>query len=56
MAEVSSCISTAIEGQEVNAGDQLGYFQFGGSSHCVIFDKNMDVDIPPPIIEHIYKD
>ena len=47
MDEVSSCISTAIEGQEVNAGDQLGYFQFGGSSHCVIFDKNMKVDIPP---------
>lgn len=47
MAEVSSCISTVIEGQEVNAGDQLGYFQFGGSSHCVIFDKAMDVTIPP---------
>jgi len=43
MAEVSSCNTTVIEGQEVNAGEQLGYFQFGGSSHCVIFDKRMDV-------------
>ena len=27
----------------MNAGDQLGYFQFGGSSHCIIFDKRMNV-------------
>lgn len=40
MAEVSSCQPTVIEGQRVKQGDQLGYFQFGGSSHAIIFDKN----------------
>ena len=44
MAEVSSCVSTVIEGQKVKKGDQLGYFQFGGSSHAIIFDKDMDLE------------
>lgn len=51
MAEVSSCISTVIEGQEVEAGDQLGYFQFGGSSHCIIFDKMMDCSFKDGIFD-----
>ena len=43
MAEVSSCMlrdaqgSELQEGQHVNKGDQLGYFQFGGSTHCLVF-------------------
>ena len=49
MAEVSSCVSTVIEGQKVNKGDQLGYFQFGGSSHAIIFDKDMDVKFNPSL-------
>ena len=29
---------TALEaGQHVMKGDQVGYFQFGGSTHCVVF-------------------
>jgi phosphatidylserine decarboxylase len=37
MAEVSSCVVTVKEGQKVKKGDQIGYFQFGGSTHCLVF-------------------
>jgi len=43
MAEVSSCVlvdqegKPLKEGQKVEKGDQLGYFQFGGSTHCLVF-------------------
>jgi phosphatidylserine decarboxylase len=39
MSEVSSClISPDIEpGHHVAKGDELGHFQFGGSTHCLIF-------------------
>ena len=50
MAEVSSCNSNVIEGQTVEKGEQLGFFAFGGSSHVVIFDKNMTVDFEPKIL------
>ncbi|MDR0983945.1 MAG: phosphatidylserine decarboxylase family protein [Ruminococcus sp.] len=41
MAEVSSCKITAKVGQTIKKGDELGYFQFGGSSHCLIFEPNV---------------
>lgn len=39
MAEVSSCmIAPNIKpGARVAKGDELGYFQYGGSTHCLIF-------------------
>jgi len=43
MAEVSSCLLVdqhghpLKEGQHVKKGDQVGYFQFGGSTHCLVF-------------------
>jgi phosphatidylserine decarboxylase len=43
MAEVSSCQMVGSdgqplrEGQRVQKGDQIGYFQFGGSTHCLVF-------------------
>ena len=43
MAEVSSCVlehnngQPLREGQHVKKGDQVGYFQFGGSTHCLVF-------------------
>jgi phosphatidylserine decarboxylase len=37
MAEVSSCLVTVKEGQRVSKGEQIGYFQFGGSTHCLLF-------------------
>ncbi|MBV9830086.1 MAG: phosphatidylserine decarboxylase family protein, partial [Marmoricola sp.] len=38
MSDVSSCITTVEPGQHLAKGEQLGYFQFGGSTHCVIFE------------------
>jgi len=43
MSECSSCLlvdeteQPLKEGQHVTKGDQLGYFQFGGSTHCLVF-------------------
>jgi phosphatidylserine decarboxylase len=39
MSEVSSCLIGAdmTPGQRVAKGDELGYFQFGGSTHCLAF-------------------
>lgn len=41
MAEVSSCKITVNVGDRVKKGDQIGYFQFGGSTHCLIFRKDV---------------
>ena len=47
MAEVSSCVlvdqegKPLKEGQKVEKGDQLGYFQFGGSTHCLVFQPGV---------------
>lgn len=47
MAEVSSNVLVNLdgtpleEGQHVNKGDQIGYFQFGGSTHCLVFGPNV---------------
>jgi phosphatidylserine decarboxylase len=37
MAEVSSCVVSVQEGQHVSKGDEVGFFQFGGSTHCLVF-------------------
>ncbi len=37
MADVSSCMIEALPGQCVRKGDELGYFQYGGSTYCLIF-------------------
>ena len=41
MSEVSSCILSVKAGDKVKKGDELGYFQFGGSTHCLIFQKDV---------------
>jgi len=60
MAEISSCILEVQTGQTLAKGQEMGYFQFGGSTHCVIFQKDVVqswIPIPPyntsstPIIE-----
>ncbi|MBW2172289.1 MAG: phosphatidylserine decarboxylase [Deltaproteobacteria bacterium] len=37
--QISSCIiADKIQpGKRIEKGEELGYFQFGGSTHCVIF-------------------
>jgi len=37
MVEVSSCLVGVKEGQHVKKGDEIGFFQFGGSTHCLVF-------------------
>lgn len=39
MIEVSSCIidPQVTPGHHLNKGDELGYFQFGGSTECLVF-------------------
>ncbi|OQA29021.1 MAG: phosphatidylserine decarboxylase [Verrucomicrobia bacterium ADurb.Bin345] len=44
MAEVSSNEITVYEGQRVKKGDQLGMFHFGGSTHCLIFQPQVNVE------------
>lgn len=49
MVEVSTCDITVKEGQKITKGDQLGMFHFGGSSHCLLFRKGVDVSGFPEI-------
>jgi phosphatidylserine decarboxylase len=39
MVEVSSCMidSKVTPGYHVGKGEELGYFQYGGSTHCLVF-------------------
>ncbi|TFK67356.1 hypothetical protein BDN72DRAFT_871333 [Pluteus cervinus] len=43
MVEVSTCHVIVREGDRVAKGDQLGMFQFGGSSHCLVFSKDTEL-------------
>jgi len=44
MTEVSTCDITVKEGQHVKKGDEIGMFHYGGSTHCVIFRKGVELD------------
>ena len=49
MDEVSTCDITVKEGQHVKKGEQTGMFHFGGSSHCLLFRKEVKIDgFPEP--------
>jgi phosphatidylserine decarboxylase len=39
MVEVSSCVVGLKEGQHVKKGEEIGFFQFGGSTHCLVFRR-----------------
>jgi phosphatidylserine decarboxylase len=53
MAEVSTCDITVQEGQAVQKGEQIGMFHFGGSTHCLLFRKGVDVHgFPEPGRKH----
>ena len=39
MAEVSSCVTTVNIGDHVAKGQEIGHFEFGGSSHAIVFEK-----------------
>ncbi|WP_158842332.1 phosphatidylserine decarboxylase family protein [Saccharothrix deserti] len=44
MAEVSSCNLTVEPGDSVVKGQKLGEFQYGGSSHCLVFKPGVELD------------
>ncbi len=43
MAQVSSVVFTADEGVVLHKGEELGYFQFGGSDWVIIFERATNV-------------
>jgi phosphatidylserine decarboxylase len=43
MAQVSSVVITADVGVTVQKGEELSYFQFGGSDICVLFERKSNV-------------
>ncbi|KAJ5558015.1 hypothetical protein N7461_001987 [Penicillium sp. DV-2018c] len=52
MAEVSTCDITVKEGDRVEKGDEIGMFHFGGSTHCLLFRKGVNVSgFPEPGME-----
>ena len=53
MAEVSTCDITVEEGQAVEKGEQIGMFHFGGSTHCLLFRKGVEIHgFPEPGRQH----
>ncbi len=46
MSEVSSCLihPEIVPGHHVAKGDEIGNFQFGGSSHCLVFGPGVIAD------------
>lgn len=46
MVEVSSCMidSNVTPGYHVSKGEELGYFQFGGSTYCLVFRPGVVAD------------
>ncbi len=47
MGEVSSCVIEALPGQRVEKGDEIGYFQYGGSTYCLIFEPDASISFVP---------
>jgi len=52
MSEVSSCMiaSNVTPGSHVTKGEELGYFQFGGSTYCLVFGPGALADFALPAI------
>ena len=44
MAEVSTCDIRVYQGQHVRKGDEIGMFHFGGSTHCLFFQPQVNID------------
>ncbi|EGX88077.1 phosphatidylserine decarboxylase family protein [Cordyceps militaris CM01] len=49
MDEVSTCDITVKEGQRVKKGEELGMFHFGGSTHCLVFQKGVRLEGLPEV-------
>jgi len=53
MGEVSSCIISIRRGDKISKGQEIGYFQFGGSTHCLIFQSSAHItfQVTPPFTD-----
>ena len=45
MAQVSSVVLTAEVGTVLHKGEELGYFQFGGSDFVMVFERASNVQL-----------
>jgi phosphatidylserine decarboxylase len=53
MSEVSTCAIGVKVGQHITKGEEIGMFHFGGSTHCLLFRKGVNVvGFPKPGMEH----
>ena len=52
MAQVSSVMLTAEEGVTLTKGDEISYFQFGGSDIVVVFQRQSNVNITAQVGTH----
>ena len=52
MAQVSSVVVTAELGTELRKGEEMGYFQFGGSDFVLVFERASHVQIVRQPDEH----
>ncbi|QDH59949.1 phosphatidylserine decarboxylase family protein [Pandoraea pnomenusa] len=41
MGDVSSCMLGVERAQHVSKGEELGYFQYGGSTYCLVFEPRV---------------
>ena len=53
MAQVSSVIITAEVGVTLHKGEELGYFQFGGSDFVMVFERSSNVQLVVPTGVHV---
>ncbi|KAF8693893.1 Phophatidylserine decarboxylase, partial [Rhizoctonia solani] len=51
MSEVSTCQVTVRQGQRISKGEETGMFHFGGSTHCLLFRKGVNVNFDPQYTE-----
>jgi phosphatidylserine decarboxylase len=49
---VGSICVDGKEGDRVEKGDPHGYFQFGGSTYCLVFGPNVITDFALPALPH----
>ncbi len=52
MAQVSSVLLSVSPGQNVNKGDEISYFQFGGSDFVLVFQEKANVRFNAVVGQH----
>lgn len=55
MAQVSSVVITAEVGVALHKGEELGYFQFGGSDFVMVFERASNVQLLSQVGVHVHQ-